>query len=184
MAVGALISVAEYLNTSYRPDCDYVDGEVQERNLGEFEHSSNQLVIGSWLMTRDDKLFRRVLTEQSVQVRSSRFRIPDVCVLADGAPQESITRIPPRLCVEILSKDDSMSEIMERVDDYFQMGVPVCWVADPAKRRAWIATPGLFSQPADGILRAGELAMPVSEVFKGLNEPGLRSPQNFSPPAE
>lgn len=24
MAVGTLISVAEYLNTSYRPDCDYV----------------------------------------------------------------------------------------------------------------------------------------------------------------
>ena len=29
----------EYLATSYRPDCDYVDGEIEERNLGEKEHS-------------------------------------------------------------------------------------------------------------------------------------------------
>ena len=35
METGGLISVREYLSTSYRPDCDYVDGEVQERNLGE-----------------------------------------------------------------------------------------------------------------------------------------------------
>ena len=26
MAVGTFVSVEEYLHTSYRPDCDYVDG--------------------------------------------------------------------------------------------------------------------------------------------------------------
>jgi hypothetical protein len=31
------ISVSEYLHTSYRPDCDYVDGVVEERNLGELD---------------------------------------------------------------------------------------------------------------------------------------------------
>jgi hypothetical protein len=35
MPVSALISVDEYLSTSFRPDCDYVDGEVLEHNLGE-----------------------------------------------------------------------------------------------------------------------------------------------------
>jgi len=34
MAVAAKISLEEYLNTCYRPDCDYVDGEVLERNFG------------------------------------------------------------------------------------------------------------------------------------------------------
>jgi hypothetical protein len=33
------IPVEEYLATSYRPDCDYVDGEIEERNVGEFDHS-------------------------------------------------------------------------------------------------------------------------------------------------
>ena len=42
MAVGIQVSVEEYLHTSYRPDCDYVDGEVQERNLGNEIISSAQ----------------------------------------------------------------------------------------------------------------------------------------------
>ena len=45
MATSALISVAEYLSTSYRPDCDYVDGEVQERNLGEYDHGKPQGIL-------------------------------------------------------------------------------------------------------------------------------------------
>ena len=39
MAAGTQISVEEYLHTAYRPDCDYVDGVVEERNLGERDHS-------------------------------------------------------------------------------------------------------------------------------------------------
>ena len=45
MSTKSLISVAEYLNTSYRPDCDYVNGEVRERNLGEMEHARLQTGI-------------------------------------------------------------------------------------------------------------------------------------------
>jgi Uma2 family endonuclease len=169
MAVGALISVAEYLKTSYRPDCDYVDGEVRERNLGEFEHSRMQGEIIFWLRSNYRNLSGRVLPEQRVQVKTTRFRIPDVCVLAEGAPRESITKTPPRLCIEILSKDDRMSEIMDRAADYFQMGVPVCWIIDPAKGHGWIATPGQLLEPLDGVLRAGEIEMPLSAVTERLN---------------
>ncbi len=42
-----LISVEEYLKTSYSPDCDYVDGVVEERNLGERDHSWIQAQIAS-----------------------------------------------------------------------------------------------------------------------------------------
>ena len=35
MGIGALVSVEEYLRTSYRPDCDFVEGRVLERNVGE-----------------------------------------------------------------------------------------------------------------------------------------------------
>jgi hypothetical protein len=40
-------SLADYLRTSYRPDCDYVDGEVQERNGGEFDHAAVQAFLTS-----------------------------------------------------------------------------------------------------------------------------------------
>ncbi len=47
MAISTLISVAEYLSTSYRPDCDYVDGELLERNSGELEHARLQTAIAA-----------------------------------------------------------------------------------------------------------------------------------------
>lgn len=45
MATAMQISVAEYLSTAYRPDCDYLDGQVRERNLGEYEHARPQGLI-------------------------------------------------------------------------------------------------------------------------------------------
>lgn len=42
MATNTVIPVSEYLRTSYSPDCDYVDGEVQERNTGETDHGELQ----------------------------------------------------------------------------------------------------------------------------------------------
>jgi Uma2 family endonuclease len=166
MAVTELISVEQYLKTSYRPDCDYLDGEVVERNLGEREHSGTQGVILVYLSTHYPHLLWLVLPEQRVQVKATRFRIPDICVLGPDAPEEEIIRTAPVLCVEILSKDDSMNSMMERVKDYFQMGVPVCWIVNPRRREAWIATPGILTEPADGILRAGEIEMPLTAVLR------------------
>jgi len=165
MTVGSLVPVSEYLNTSYRPDCDYVDGELRERNFGEFEHSSTRRNIIVWLILNHPEVAERVLPEQRVQVRADRYRIPDICITDAAAPIERITRTPPALCVEILSREDRMSDILDRIDDYFQMGVPVCWIVDPFRKRGWIATPGQLSEPADRVLLAGDIAMPVAAVM-------------------
>ena len=45
MQTGELMSIREYLSTSFRPDCDYVDGEIVERNVGEYDHSRLQGAI-------------------------------------------------------------------------------------------------------------------------------------------
>jgi Uma2 family endonuclease len=166
MATGTLISVEEYLKTAYDPDCDYVDGEVLERNLGEFEHSSTQGEIIFYLKTRYRHLRWRVVPEQRVQVKASRFRIPDVCIVAEHAPREQIVRTSPMLCIEVLAPEDTMTGMMLKIDDYLEMGVPVCWVIDPVRRKAWTATVTGLSKNEDGILRAGEVEMPLHEVLE------------------
>src|SRR5580700_2725992 len=100
MAVGTLISVAEYLHTSYQPDCDYVDGEVQERNLGELSHGRLQLRIGAWFLAREVRLGIKAVSEVRLQIRSRRFRVPDLMVLAAQSPREEIVTVAPLLCVE------------------------------------------------------------------------------------
>jgi Uma2 family endonuclease len=69
-------------------------------------------------------------------VRPTRFRIPDVCAIPLSDPLVEILRTPPLLCIEILSREDRMSEIQERVEDYLAMGVPAVWVIDPHRHLA------------------------------------------------
>jgi hypothetical protein len=63
MAAATQISVTEYLNTTYRPDRDYVDGEVLERNLGEYEHSRPQMRLILFFGTREKEWRIRVVPE-------------------------------------------------------------------------------------------------------------------------
>jgi Uma2 family endonuclease len=166
MAVGTQVSVEEYLHTSYRPDCDYVDGQVQERNLGEKDHSRTQGRVYAYLFNQYPGLREKLFPELRVQVSAKRFRVPDVCVLAEDAPDEQIVTTPPILCIEILSPEDRSKRFMERVNDYFAMGVPLCWIIDPVARQAWIATPGNLAEARDGILHAGDIEMPLAAVLK------------------
>ena len=161
-----MVSVEEYLRTSYRPDCDYVDGEVQERLWGEFDHGRAMAEILCYLITRYPGLRRRVLPSLRIRVSASRVRVPDICVLAENAPEEQVVTHPPILCVEILSPEDGMTRFMEKLKDFAEMGVPHCWIIDPVARRAWNATPGILAEATDGILRAGGLEMPLAEVLE------------------
>jgi Uma2 family endonuclease len=87
----------------------------------------------------EDDWQMQVITEQRVQVAATRFRIPDVCVLPLQIDDPLVVRTPPVLCIEILSREDRMSEMQERVDDYLRMGVRAVWVLDPWRRKAFAA---------------------------------------------
>jgi len=167
MASATQISVTEYLKTTYRPDRDYVDGEVLERNLGERDHSQPQSLLVSCFLVRRKEWGVWALTEQRVQVKRDRFRIPDVCLLHADAPYEQIVHVPPFICIEILSKDDSFKSVVDRLDDYLAMGVANIWVIEPLTRRGYAYTSNGFAEATDGILRTGDpaLEVPLSAVF-------------------
>jgi len=48
MATTAHISMLEYLSASYRPDREYVDGEIRERNGWKWEHARVQWLLALW----------------------------------------------------------------------------------------------------------------------------------------
>jgi Uma2 family endonuclease len=170
MATGALVSVEEYLSTSYRPDREYIDGVVLERNLGEDDHSSLQGALTTYLSVRQKQWNIRVRPEQRVQVRKTRFRVPDLCVILGGEPRVPIVTKPPFVCIEILSREDTFVSVQDRVDDYLTMGVPYVWVIDPRSRRAFVYTTEGGREAKDGILRTGdpELIVLLAEVFDAI----------------
>ncbi len=167
---GTLVSVQEYLTTDYSPDCDYVEGMVLERNVGERDHSSLQKALIVYLGVRERDLGIRVYPEQRVQVQTTRFRVPDICVILGSPPDEQIFTRPPFLCIEILSKDDRMTQIEERIHDYLNFGVRYVWVVDPSTRRGYIWTAGFMREVQDGFLRTEdpEITVPLAEIFAEL----------------
>jgi Uma2 family endonuclease len=138
-----------------------------ERNLGEYDHSSTQKRLVLYFGQREQTWGVEVVPEQRVQVKPGRFRIPDVCVVLGRATEQIFTK-PPFLCIEILSPEDRMSRVEERVDDYLAMGVPFVWVLDPRTKRAWSITPVEgWREEKSGILKTENPALeaPLSEIF-------------------
>lgn len=133
MASATLISVAEYLNTSYRPDREYIDGEVRERNVGKWHHARVQYLLAAWFGRHESEWNVIGSTEQRMQVSQSRIRIPDVVVLRSHEPPDVLVE-PPLLVIEILSPDDTYSDTEERARDYWAMGVETVWIVDPKTR--------------------------------------------------
>src|SRR5262249_61526381 len=114
-----LISVEEYLNTSYDGgDREYVDGRIVERNLGAKDHSRPMRKLIGFLIERENTLPAYAFPSQRVQVKATRFRVPDVCVYVGSEPDEQVFRTPPFLAIEILSKDDRASDLQNKLDDY------------------------------------------------------------------
>jgi Uma2 family endonuclease len=166
MATATQISVEEYLHTVYRPDCDYVDGAVEERNLGERDHSWIQGNLVAFFHARYRETGIAALPEWRFQIKPTRFRIPDVVVTL-GKPEEQILTKPPLLCIEILSPEDKVSRVNQRVQEYLAFGVPLVWVIDPADERIWIYRPNGMEEAQGGsvALDGTSILIPFSEIF-------------------
>ncbi|MBI4874591.1 MAG: Uma2 family endonuclease [Acidobacteria bacterium] len=161
------VSVQEYLSTDYSPDVDYVDGELEDRNVGEKGHGKIQKALILRLGLREKELGVFVIQEQRVQISSTRFRVPDTCVMLGGEPDQEIFTAPPFLCVEVLSPDDRMSRMQRKISDYLRMGVRYVWVIDPGTRQAWVCDAQGMREVKDGVLRTAdpEIAVPLAELF-------------------
>lgn len=117
------VPVEEYLSTGYEPDCEYDDGVVVERNLGEFEHSFLQTILATIFTNNMDRWGVFGLTEQRVQIAARKYRVPDVCVLRLDAPTGDILTRPPLIAIEIMSPEDTIRRAARKAAEYLQFGI-------------------------------------------------------------
>src|SRR5579872_785187 len=134
MSTTTLVSVEEYLRTSY-PDGDreYIDGRVVERNMGTFQHGDWQTEMAIYIAKHYPSIWRVV--ETRVQVKATRFRVPDISCGRMPKPRVPIITEPPFLVIEILSPDDRTADTQDKIDDYLSFGIPYVWVINPLTRR-------------------------------------------------
>ena len=137
------LTVEEYLHTSF-PDLDreYRDGELVERSVPDYPHGRTQILIGICFEAWRKKFSLYASSETRLKLREDRYLIPDVSVFRP-APPPGIPDTPPFVVIEILSPDDRMSDVRDKLEEYKAWGVPHVWLVDPHSRRMYTCEAGL-----------------------------------------
>ena len=164
------VPVEVYLNSSYEPDAEYVDGVVEERNMGEYDHSSWQHAIELWFAQHAREWNIRVRPELRVQVSPGNFRVPDVTVLDRNLAVEQVITHPPVAVFEILSPEDTLARMMTKLGDYERMGIQSILILDPNGKHFRYRGGGLEPLPAEPFDLPGSVCrFDLAEVKKLLD---------------
>jgi Uma2 family endonuclease len=165
MGVETLIPVDEYLSTSYDPDVEYVDGVLVERNVGDWLHSLIQSNIIFHLRRKYPGIY--VVPELRSQTRLTRYRLPDVCVVLQ-APTPKFLLDAAFVAVEILSEDDRMSRMMEKLEEYHEKGIRHIWLIDPRLQKVSVYTGGTLNEVRGAVVATADPRLELSreEIFQ------------------
>ncbi len=143
---------------------------VSERNLGGRDHSELQMAIAGFLYANRKRLGLHVYMGQQLLVSARRSHVPDVCVVSGDKPSELVFTKPPFVCIEILSKDDTMVGMQEKIDDYLAFGVAHVWILNPRSRKAFVCTAEGMREEKETLRTKNPLiAVPLDEIFSDLD---------------
>lgn len=167
----SLLSIEEYLHTSYKPDVHFVDGELEERNVGEYDHARVQTLLAIFFGNNEQTWNVIAVVEQRIRIGSSRVRVCDLAILRADAPREQVTQAPPLICIEIMSPEDRLSRIRLVLEDYFALGVPNIWLIDPLRRCAYTYGPGglLVADHASLAVPGTPIQVDLAPIFARLD---------------
>jgi len=170
------ISVEEYLRGDYEPACEYVDGVLEPKPMGDKKHSALQTELIFFLRGEAIKFSLWVRTELHMRTAARRFRIPDVAVFAYPVEGERFAENAPLFTIEVLSPEESLKTLRAKIADQLSMGTSLVIVADPHSRTVYTARPGLgFHEVAPPLTvsidvpERGTLAIDFDELFRLLD---------------
>lgn len=165
MSAKAGIPVQEYLHTSF-PDLDreYRDGEVVERSLPDYLHARTQMLLGVFFEALRKRLPVYACSELRVKLRTGLYLIPDVTVFWPSKPA-AIPDSPPLVAIEILSPDDRLAKVREKLEEYKSWGVPHVWLVDPHSRRLYTCEKGLSEVAALPVPELG-VTVTADDIFE------------------
>jgi len=166
MAAKTTVAVEQYLRMGFDgPDREFVDGEIVERNVGEKPHSKAQVRLILLLDRLRGGAPLYIHTELRLQLASSRYRIPDICVFAGEEPAGDVPSTAPLATIEIVSRDDRYTEIIQKLEEYRRWGVPHVWLVDPWLKKLYVFSSIGLAEVAAFELPECASRIPASEVF-------------------
>jgi Uma2 family endonuclease len=128
-----LVSVEEYLRTSYTPDVEYLEGRLKEKSVVGFPHGRMQALLSAWFWNHAREWKIQVAVETRTRVKVARFRLPDLVVVAADEQTPSALQSAPLIAIEVLSPSDEFADLRARARDLAAMGCQNVWLVDPAE---------------------------------------------------
>ena len=161
--------------------CELIDGRIVDKTMsapGSYLARRLSLFMGNYLAAND----LGFLYGPDAQIRFAPGVIlePDVSFTAWGrcpggaVPTDPIADIVPNLAVEVLSPSNRPGEMPRKLDIYFDGGVELVWLIDPASRSAAVyAAPGAAAALAEGDSLDGgtvlpSFRLPLAQLFARL----------------
>jgi Uma2 family endonuclease len=161
-----LLTLDEYLRSSFHPDLEFVDDHVEEKHMGTIPHSLLQAELVFWFRSRRAKWKIRVLPEVRTRTRPARVRLPDVAVVRDDDNlREQVRSTSPLIVIEILSPEDRWKRVIPRLEEFAVMGAEHIWILDPIDRAAYT-----YADHGVKLVQEPRLALPDSPIYLDLPE--------------
>lgn len=113
---------------------DYVDGEAEDRNVGEFDHCMTQQTILFWLYQHEKQWGIRAIQRQRTRMAATEVLLPDVSVFSHDTPIKQVFTRPQFIAIEVLSPENRHSRMAQKIQSYIRFGVAYIWVIDPKTR--------------------------------------------------
>ena len=81
-----------------------------------------------------------------MRVADDIVRLLDICVLDYRPAPNTAPTQPPVVAIEIVSEDDRYSDILRKLREYHEWGVPHVWLIDPRSEQLAVYGPKGFAQ--------------------------------------
>lgn len=168
VATKTQITAEQYLHMTFEHDAEFLHGEIVERSMPDYIHARLQFLIllrlGS--LIKDQPVYPA--PGLRLRIAPDVFRIPDISVFVGEQPEKTVPDTPPAIAIEILSKDDRYTNLMQKLEEYRTWGVPNIWIVDPATKRFSIYTEAGLQNVASFQLPGYEFELTQSGLFADL----------------
>lgn len=172
---------------------EFVDGELVEiPQMG----AESSIVAGRIFRKLDDwceshRSGIAITAEAAYRCFSSKprqVRKPDVSVIVCNPDSFAIPKgellVVPSLVVEVVSPNETMDDVMRKIEDFLEAGTPLAWVVQPQMRQAFVHRPnGTVSKFRDPAELSGEDVLPGFRVALADFLPRIPNPKSENPAA-
>jgi Uma2 family endonuclease len=125
---------------------ELIDGVIKQYMPTGHPHAYHELLLGMYIMqfVLKHKLGRALSGEVGIYIRRNpdTVRAADIAFISNErlaqATEKGFLDVAPELVVEVMSPEDSWSDVNDKLADYFSIDVKLIWIVDPLRRRVHV----------------------------------------------